>query len=73
MWCRETRKYIRNRGYGGSVRTTDQAKVKSVFKMLAAKWRTLTNEQILAWTKLALSQEGRRRWRAVVAGPPGQT
>lgn len=39
----KTRKYIRNRGYGGSVRTTDQAKVKSVFKMLAAKWRPLTN------------------------------
>lgn len=27
--------------------------------MLAANWRTLTNEQILAWNKLALSQEGR--------------
>lgn len=53
------RKYIRNRGYGGSIRTTDQAKVKSVFKMLTTKWKTLTNEQILAWNKLALSQAGR--------------
>ena len=55
----KNRKYIRNRGYGGSIRTSDQAKVKSVFKMLTTKWKTLTNEQILAWNKLALSQEGR--------------
>ena len=55
----KNRKYIRNRGYGGSVRTSDQAKVKSVFKMLTTKWKTLTNEQILAWNKLALSQAGR--------------
>ena len=55
----KTRKYIRNRGYGGSVRTKDQAKVKSVFKMLTTMWKTLSNEQILAWNKLALSQEGR--------------
>ena len=55
----KSRKYIRNRGYGGAVRTSDQAKVKSVFKMLTTKWKTLTNEQILAWNKLALSQEGR--------------
>ena len=41
----KNRKYIRNRGYGGSVRTQDQAKV--------------TNEQILAWNKLALRQQGR--------------
>ena len=54
----KSRKYIRNRGYGGSVRTSDQAKVKSVFKMLTTTWRTLTNERILAWNKLALSQEG---------------
>ena len=27
----KNRKYIRNRGYGGSVRTSDQAKVKGVF------------------------------------------
>ena len=55
----KNRKYIRNRGYGGSIRTSDQAKVKSVFKMLTTKWKTLTNEQILAWNKLALSQAGR--------------
>ena len=55
----KTRKYIRNRGYGGSVRTADQAKVKSVFKMLTTMWKSLTNEQILAWNKLALSQAGR--------------
>ena len=55
----KNRKYIRNRGYGGSIRTSDQAKVKSVLKMLTTKWKTLTNEQILAWNKLALSQEGR--------------
>ena len=55
----KSRKYIRNRGYGGAVRTSDQAKVKSVFKMLTTKWKTLTNEQILAWNKLALSQAGR--------------
>lgn len=55
----KSRKYIRNRGYGGAVRTADQAKVKSIFKMLTTKWKTLTNEQILAWNKLALSQEGR--------------
>ena len=55
----KNRKYIRNRGYGGSVRTSDQAKVKGVFKRLTTMWRGLTNEQILAWNKLALSQEGR--------------
>ena len=54
----KSRKYIRNRGYGGSVRTSDQAKVKSVSKMLTTTWKTLTNGQILAWNKLALSQEG---------------
>ena len=32
----KNRKYIRNRGYGGSVRTSDQAKVKSVFRMLTS-------------------------------------
>ncbi|MBR5432639.1 MAG: hypothetical protein IK119_09735, partial [Bacteroidales bacterium] len=55
----KSRKYICNRGYGGSVRTADQAKVKSVFKMLTTMWKTLTNEQILEWNKLALSQSGR--------------
>ena len=53
----KSREYIRNRGYGGSVRTADQAKVKGVFKRLTTMWRGLTNDQILA--KLALSQEAR--------------
>lgn len=53
------RKYIKNRGYGSGVRTSDQSKVKGVFKMLTTKWKSLSNEQILAWNKLALSQEGR--------------
>ena len=55
----KSRKYSRNRGYGGSVRTADQAKVKGVFKRLTTMWRGLTNDQILAWNKLALSQEAR--------------
>lgn len=55
----KNRKYIRNRGYGDSVRTSDQAKVKGIFKRLTTMWKTLTNEQILAWNKLALSQQGR--------------
>lgn len=53
------RKYIRNRGYGGSVRTSDQAKVNGVFKRLTTMWKTLANDNILAWNKLALSQQGR--------------
>ena len=53
------RKYIKNRGYGSGIRTSDQAKVKGVFKMLTTKWKTLTNDQLLAWNKLALSAEGR--------------
>lgn len=55
----KNRKYIRNRGYGCSVRTTDQAKVKGVFKRLTTMWKILPNAQILAWNKLALSQEAR--------------
>ena len=55
----KNRKYLRNRGYGGSVRTSDQAMVKGIFKRLTTMWRSLTNEQILAWNKLALSQEAR--------------
>ena len=55
----KSRKYIRNRGYGGSVRTADQAKVKGIFKQLTTQWKSLSNDQILAWNKLALSQEGR--------------
>ena len=50
------RKYIRNKGYGGGVRTAAQAAVKSVFKQLSQGWKSLTNEQILAWNSLALSQ-----------------
>ena len=55
----KSRKYIRNRGYGGSIRTSDQAKVKGIFKQLTTQWKSLTNASILAWNKLALSQEGR--------------
>lgn len=54
------RKYIRNRGYGGSTRTGFQSSVKAVFKQLSQGWKSLTNAQILAWNSLALSQEGRR-------------
>ena len=39
--------------------TQDQAKVKGIFKRLTTMWKTLTNENILAWNKLALSQQGR--------------
>lgn len=53
------RKYIRNKGYGGGVRTAAQAAVKSVFKQLSQSWKSLSNEQILAWTSLAQSQAGR--------------
>ena len=53
------RKYIRNRGYGGSVRTTAQAAVKSIFKQLTQNWKNLTNAQILAWNALAQSQAGK--------------
>lgn len=55
----KSRKYIRNRGYGGPVRTADQAKVKGIFKQLTTQWKSLSDGQILAWNKLALSQEGR--------------
>ena len=55
----KSRKYIRNRGYGGSVRTADQAKVKGIFKQFTTQWKSLSNDQIIAWNKLALSQEGR--------------
>ncbi len=53
------RKYIRNRGYGGSVRTSDQASVKAIFKKLSQAWQSLTNAQILAWNSAALSAEAR--------------
>ena len=55
----KSRKYIKNRGYGSGIRTSDQAKVKGVFKMLTTKWKSLSSAEILAWNKLALSQEGR--------------
>ncbi len=53
------RKYIRNRGYGGSTRTSYQASVKAVFKQLSQAWRGLTNAQILAWNAAANTAEGR--------------
>ena len=53
------RKYIRNRGYGGSVRTSAQAAVKSIFKQLTQNWKNLTNAQILAWNALAQTQAGK--------------
>ena len=53
------RKYIRNRGYGGGVRTTAQAAVKSIFKQLSQSWKNLTNAQILAWNSLAQTQAGK--------------
>ena len=53
------RKYIRNRGYGGSARTSAQASVKSIFKQLSQAWKNLTNAQILAWKALALTQAGK--------------
>ena len=53
------RKYIRNRGYGGSVRTSDQASVKAVFKRLSQAWQSLTNAQILAWNAAAGTAEAR--------------
>ena len=52
-------KYIRNRGYGGSTRTSFQASVKAVFKQLSQAWKSLTNAQILAWNAAANSAEGR--------------
>ena len=53
------RKYIRNRGYGGSVRTSDQASVKSIFKQLSQSWHNLTNAQILAWNAAANTAQGK--------------
>lgn len=53
------RKYIRNKGTGSNIRTVAQASVKSIFRQLSQSWKTLTNEQILAWTSLAQSQAGR--------------
>ena len=55
----KSRKYIRNRGYGGSTRTAFQASVKAVFKQLSQAWKGLTNAQILAWNAAANTAEGR--------------
>ncbi len=55
-----SRKYIRNKGTGGSVRTSYQSSVKSIFKQFSQSWKSLTNAQILAWNALALSQAGKR-------------
>lgn len=55
----KSRKYIRNRGYGGSTRTNYQASVKAVFKQLSQAWKGLTNAQILAWNAAANTSEGR--------------
>ena len=55
----KSRKYIRNRGYGGSTRTSFQASVKSVFKQLSQAWKGLTSAQILAWNAAANTAEGR--------------
>ena len=52
------RKYIRNRGYGGSTRTEFQSSVKGIFKQLSTSWKSLSNAQILAWNKLAGTQAG---------------
>jgi len=53
------RKYIRNRGYGGSVRTSSQASVKAVFKQLSQAWQSLTNAQILSWNAAANTAQGK--------------
>ena len=55
----KSRKYIRNRGYGGNTRTEFQASVKAVFKQLSQAWKGLTNAQILAWNAAANTAEGR--------------
>ena len=62
------RKYIRNKGYGGGVRTAAQAAVKSVFKQLSQGWKSLTNEQILAWNSLALSYMRLNYWIVYCGG-----
>ena len=53
------RKYIRNRGYGGSTRTSYQSSVKAVFKQLSQAWQSLTNAQILAWNAAANTAQGK--------------
>lgn len=53
------RKYIRNRGYGGSTRTAYQSSVKSVFKQLSQAWHGLSNANILAWNAAANTAQGK--------------
>lgn len=53
------RKYIRNRGYGGSTRTSYQSSVKAVFKQLSQAWQGLTNARILAWNAAANTAQGK--------------
>ncbi len=53
------RKYIRNRGYGGSTRTSYQPSVKAVFKQLSQAWQGLTNAHILAWNAAANTAQGK--------------
>ncbi len=53
------RKYIRNRGYGGSTRTAFQSSVKAVFKQISQAWQSLTNAQILAWNAAANTAQGK--------------
>ena len=55
----KSRKYICNRGYGSSTRTSYQASVKAVFKQLSQAWKGLTNAQILAWNAAANTAAGR--------------
>ena len=53
------RKFIKNRGYGSRIGTSDQAANKGVMKYITTSWKSLSNDQILAWNKLALSQEAK--------------
>ena len=46
------RKYIRNRGYGGSTRTAFQSSVKAVFKQLSQAWQG-------AWNAAANTAQGK--------------
>jgi len=53
------RKFIKNRGYGSRIGTSEQAQNKGVMKMITTSWKSLTNEQILAWNKAALSADAK--------------
>ena len=54
-----SRKYIRNKGIGGSVRTSTNPQ-RNPFSRSSPRAGNLTNAQILAWNALALSQAGKR-------------